>query len=227
MKTTILFSVILFYCGSVQSQENDNELSPEEYACGWELLFDGHTLNGWKAYGGDVPKTWMVSENSIYCNGTRPADHIMTVGEYRDFDLKFDWKIQENGNSGVFYRLREGRPWGMLAGFEYQIQDETDNLSKKSTGSIYDVYAPSDDKQVNPAMQWNSGRIRVSRGFVTHWVNGKIVLHCELFSDEWNEKVSESKFKDNQYFGKSPFGHISFQNHGTQVWYKNIKILRL
>jgi hypothetical protein len=76
-------------------------------------------------------------------------------------------------------------------------------------------------------MQWNSGRIRISKGLVTHWVNGVIVMQCQLYSDDWNKKVSESKWKDNKYFGKSPFGHIDLQNHGAMVWYKNIKILRL
>ncbi len=221
--------MISIFALSVKSQEKDNTLNPEEFAQGWELLFDGLTLNGWKAYNGDVPQTWSVDENSIFCNGAIEGDDIMTVEKFYDFDLKFDWKIPENGNSGVIYRTREGKQWGKpyQTGAEYQVFGEKENFNKNSVGSLYDVYAPSTGKKVNPAMQWNSGRIRVSKGLITQWVNGLIVLKCQLNSDEWNQKVAESKWKDNKFYMKSPFGHIDLQNHGSKVWYKNIKILRL
>lgn len=230
MKTIICISVFVFIFFPLYSQEKiDNELTPEEFSEGWVLLFNGENLNGWKAYNGDTPKSWNVNENSIYCDGTRGAGDIMTIEKFNDFDLKFDWKIEENGNSGVIYRVREGKQWNRpyLTGFEYQVHDEKDNFSKNSVGSIYDVYAPSQNKKVNPAMNWNSGRIRISHGFITHWVNEVIVVQCELFSDDWYEKVNESKWKGNEYYGKSSFGHIDFQNHGNKVWFKNIKILKL
>jgi hypothetical protein len=227
MKQIILSAVIIFFSFYVQSQ--DNQLTPEEFAEGWVLLFDGETLNGWKAYNGHTPKTWSVNENSIYCDGSKGGDDLMTIEHFGDFDLKFEWKIEEKGNSGVIYRAREGKQWGQpyLTGPEYQVHDETENFSKTSVGSVYDVYAPSKNKKVNSAMQWNSGRIRIINGLLTHWVNGDIVVQCKINSDEWNKKVAESKWKDNRYYAKSPFGHIDFQNHGYRVWFKNVKILRL
>ncbi len=229
MKKTILISITVFLAFSLQSQEKENILTPEEFANGWELLFDGETLNGWKAFNGDEPKTWKVDENAIYCDGSKGGDDIMTVEAFGDFDLKFEWKIQENGNSGVIYRVREGKQWKRpyLTGPEFQVFDDPGKVDKNSTGSFYDVYAPSKDTKVKPAMQWNSGRIRISNGLVTHWVNEVMVLQCQLHSKEYNAKVAESKWKNNPYFGKSPFGHIDFQNHGSQVWYKNIKIRKL
>jgi hypothetical protein len=229
MKKSILVLVSLVLSISLFSQEKDNTLTPEEFAAGWELLFDGETLNGWKAYNGDVPKTWKVSENAIYCTGEKGGDDIMTVESFADFDLKFDWKIEKNGNSGVIYRTREGKQWQKpyLTGPEYQVYDDPDSFGKTSTGSFYDVYETSTEKKLNPAMEWNSGRIRISNNLVTHWVNGVIVMQCQLYSEDWNQHVAESKWKNNPYFGKSPFGHIDFQNHGNQVWYKNVKILRL
>ena len=227
MKQIILITAVLFFSFFVNAQ--DNQLSPEEFSEGWELLFDGETLKGWKAYNGDAPETWKVDENSVFCDGSKGGDDIMTVEKFGDFDLKFEWKIEEKGNSGVIYRAREGQQWSKpyLTGPEYQVFAETDNFSKTSVGSVYDVYAPSDNKKVNPAMQWNTGRIRISHGLLTHWVNGEIVVQCMLYSDEWNARVADSKWKDNKYFGKSPFGYIDFQNHGSKVWFKNIKILRL
>jgi len=213
----------------VLSQEEENILTPEEFAAGWELLFDGKTLDGWKAYNGDEPVTWMVKDNAIYCNGNRGGDDLVTVESFADFDLKFEWKIVENGNSGVIYRTREGKQWRKphQTGPEFQVHDEAGKFDKNSTGSLYDVYATSTAKEVNKAMEWNTGRIRISNNLVTHWVNGKIVMQCQMHSDDWNEKVAVSKWKDNPYFGKSPFGHIDFQNHGHEVWYRNVKILRL
>jgi expansin (peptidoglycan-binding protein) len=228
-KITLTYLTILLIGTPLFSQEQDNTLNPEEFAAGWELLFDGETLDGWKAYNGDEPETWMVKDNAIYCNGTKGGDDLMTVGSFADFDLKFEWKIVKNGNSGVIYRTREGRQWSKphLTGPEYQVHDEAGKFDKLSTGSLYDVYATSGDKEVNPAMEWNTGRIRISNNLVTHWVNGKIVMQCQMHSDDWNAKVADSKWKDNPYFAKSPFGHIDFQNHGSEVWYRNVKILRL
>lgn len=229
MKTIIFISVTFLFSISVMAKEKDNALTPEEFAAGWELLFDGESLNGWKAYNGAEPKSWSVNDNAIYCDGSKGGNDIMTIKSFGDFDFKFHWRIEENGNSGVIYRVREGKQWGQpyLTGPEYQVYDHQDKFDNKSVGSLYDVYPTSRDKKVNPAMEWNSGRIRISKGLVTHWVNGVIVMQCQLYSDDWNEKVAASKWKDNPYFGKSPFGHIDFQNHGANVWYKNIKIRKL
>lgn len=228
MKTTIIYVIFLFLPVSIFAQEAENSLTPEEFEQGWELLFDGKTLTGWKAYNGDIPKSWSVKDNAIYCDGKKGND-LMTVDAFEDFDFTFMWKIPNKGNSGVIYRVREGEQWRQpyQTGAEYQVFGENENFSKTSVGSLYDVYPPSTEKMVNPAMEWNSGRIRISNGMITHWVNGKIVLQCQIGTDDWKAKVADSKWKDNPFFMKSSFGHIDFQNHGSEVWYKNIKIRRL
>jgi hypothetical protein len=229
MKKSLLSIAFLSMAILLTGQDKDNTLSPEEFAEGWELLFDGESLKGWKAYNGAEPKTWKVEEGAIYCDGTKGGDDLMTVESFGDFDLKFEWKIPEDGNSGVIYLTREGKQWSQpyLTGLEYQVFGEKENFSNTSVGSIFDVYAPSTAKKLNPPMEWNSGRIRVSEGTVTHWVNGKVVLQCQLHSEDWNARVDASKWKKHVYYGKSPFGHIDFQNHGHEVWYKNVKINQL
>jgi hypothetical protein len=102
MKTAILFPAILFLPILLHSQEKNNILTTEEFAAGWELLFDGETLKGWKAYNGDAPKTWNVDENSIHCDGTNGGDDIMTVETFGDFDLMFAWKYRKMGIAGSF-----------------------------------------------------------------------------------------------------------------------------
>lgn len=228
MKSTNLFFLFLFTI-SLSAQEKDNILTPEEFEQGWELLFDGKSLKGWKAYNGDAPRSWSVNDNAIYCDATKGNDDLMTVEVFEDFDFKFQWRISDKGNSGVIYRVREGDQWKQpyQTGAEYQVYGETENFSKTSVGSLYDVYPPSSDKIVNPAMEWNSGRIRIENRLITHWVNEVIVLQCKIGSDDWKAKVADSKWSDNPYFMKSSFGHIDFQNHGSEVWFKNIKILRL
>lgn len=230
MKRTFLIFTIAVLGISISAQETDNQLTPEEFAAGWELLFDGATLEGWKAYNGDQPQSWTVDNNSIHCKGVKGGDDIMTMETFTDFDLKFTWKIEKEGNSGVIYRVREGKQWRRpyLTGPEYQVfDDDPGKFDKHSTGAMYDVFATSTDKKLNPAMEWNTGRIRVSENLVTHWVNGKIVMQYTMYSDEWFRQVAASKWENQPYFGKSPFGHIDFQNHGSKVWYKNVKIRRL
>ena len=84
------------------------------------------------------PKSWKVDEHAIFCDGTKEGDDIMTIEKFGDFDLKFEWKIQEKGNSGVIYRVREGKQWGKpyQTGPEYQVFDDTCRFDKNSTGSF-------------------------------------------------------------------------------------------
>ena len=229
MKTTNLFLLLFLFSISLSGQQNDNTLTPQEFEQGWELLIDGKSLNGWKAYNDDTPKSWSVKDNAIYCDVSKGSDDLMTVNAFDDFDFKFQWRIPEKGNSGVIYRVREGDQWKRpyQTGAEYQVYGENGDFSKTSVGSLYDVYPPSENKKTNPAMDWNTGRIRIENGSITHWVNEVIVLQCQIGSDDWKEKVANSKWRDNPFFMKSSFGHIDFQNHGSEVWFRNIKIRRL
>lgn len=235
-KTSLLISAALLCTLSLSAQQanqktdvKDNTLTPEEFAEGWELMFDGSTLNGWKAYNGNAFKAWSINDNALHCEPAKGGEDIFSIDCFGDFDLKFDWKIEKSGNSGVIYMSREGQQWSRpyQTGPEFQVFDDAASFDKNSVGSLYDVYPPYKNRKLNPAMEWNSGRIRLSKGVITHWVNGEIVMQCKLYSDDWNTRVAKSKWKDDPYFGKSPFGHIDFQNHGSKVWYKNIKIHRL
>jgi hypothetical protein len=227
MNLKVLFAIILFCSISSNAQENNNRLSPQELANGWELLFDGETLNGWRSYDEKNEIGWIVDEASLHYNGAKGVDDLMTAEMYGDFDFKFTWKTM--GNSGVIYRVRAENQWGRpyQTGPEFQVHDDAGEFNKNSTGSFYDVIETSKDKKVLNYPAWNTGRIRLSNGLVTHWVNDVIVMQCELYSEAWNEKVAQSKWKNNPYYGKSPFGHIDFQNHGAKVWYKDLKIKKL
>lgn len=227
MKLKGLFALLLLCAISLTAQEQDNKLSPDELASGWELLFDGETLDGWRSYTKNREIGWVVDEASLHYAGEKGVDDLMTEEMYGDFDFKFTFRTE--GNSGVIYRARSEKQWGRpyQTGPEFQVHNDVGEFNKNSTGSLYDVYAPSEDKKLLPYPAWNTGRIRISNGLVTHWVNGVIVVQCEMYSEDWNERVANSKWKNNKYYGKSPFGHIDFQNHGAKVWYKNLKIKKL
>lgn len=204
-----------------------NTLTPAEEAAGWELLFDG-TLDGWKGYRrDDVPGGWTVEGDALAFTPGVEAGDLMTVDRYADFELVFEWRILEGGNSGVFYRATEAERAPYWTGPEYQILDNRRHADganpETSAGSNYALHAPAEDV-TRPVGEWNRARIVVSDAHVEHWLNEMKLLEYELWSDEWREIVATTKFVDWPGYGMARAGHIGLQDHGDPVWYRNIKI---
>jgi hypothetical protein len=155
---------------------------------------------------------------------------IMTAKEYGDFDFRFDWKIAEGGNSGVMYRVSVEKGPAYETGPEYQVLDNGKHRDGKSSltsaASLYALYPPAKDV-AKPAGEWNEGRIVVHGNHVTHYLNGEKVVDVELGSDDWNKKVAGSKFAAWKKFGVNKRGHIVLQDHGDEVWYRNVRIKEL
>ncbi len=207
---------------------NPNTLTDVEREAGWQLLFNGHDFTGWRGKGKDKQPGggWAVDDGKMH--HTKGGGDILTTDEFADFDLRFQWKVAEGANSGVFYRVSEqGEQNGAV---EYQILDNKRHGDGKnpitSAAAAYAVYPPSEDV-TRPAGEWNDGRI-VARGkHVEHYLNGTKVLEYEVGSDDWNERVAKSKFKNTKGFAEAPSGHVRFQDHGNEVWYRDIKVLPL
>ena len=195
------------------------------------LLFDGQTLNGWTTQKGEpVTKGWEVVDGTIHldiANGR--GGNILSDRDYGDFDLRFEWKISEGGNSGIKYRVKEFPGRGFL-GCEYQILDDEKHgdgkNEKTSTGSLYHVYAPT-NKHLNPPGQFNHSRVVVSNNYVQHWLNGILILTAQIGSPDWEEKVADSKFHDVEGFGLNQQGRIMLTDHSSEVWYRNIYLYEL
>ena len=207
-------------------------------------LFDGKSLTGWRGYkkadaGGS---RWAVQDGLLTLSpndgkDTRGERDIITVETFDLFDLSWDWKIAEGGNSGLKYFVLEDRDSAI--GHEYQMIDDARHPDAKigphrQTAAFYDVLAAPGTRPVKPAGEWNTSRVRVapSRAVagsarVTHYLNGVSVLEYELNSPELNAAIEKSKFKGIERFGKLQKGHILLQDHGNQVWFRNIKIQRL
>ena len=217
---------------------------------GYYVLFDGKTLFGWRGYDKDtVPGLWGIENGTLKLigSGTGEAQSInggdlIFAHKFKNFDLKFDWKVDKMTNSGVFILAREvkGEPIWYSAP-EYQILDNenhpdakaTENGNRKSA-SLYDMI-PAVPQNAKPYGQWNTGEIIVYDGSVFHFQNGKKVVEYHLWTPKWNELIANSKFKKGGDFplayifmtqvgGENREGYIGFQDHGDTVWYRNIRV---
>ena len=215
----------------------------------WKVLFDGKSLDAWRGLGIDtVPANWTIEGDCIR-NLNRlevptlpdgqfpPGRDLITVDKFENFELYFEWKITENGNSGVKYNVSEeistktgnGRH-GL--GFEYQMIDDTGpgykNVLKpfQFTGALYDLIPP-DNVTLNPVGEFNTSRIIVDGNHCEHWLNGTKVVEFEFGSAVLDSAYKESKFVAHPGFHEKRTGHIVLQNHSTDAWFRNIKIKEL
>ena len=209
-----------------------NTLEDFEVAAGWELLFDGTSLDGWRSYNQDTMNDgWAVVDGTLSRVGGG-GDIVYGARQYQDFDLRIEWKIEEGGNSGIFYRGEEGPQFNYIfkSAPELQVLDDDRHPDGRSTytssGSVYGLY-PAARGIVRPVGEWNSVRVLARGPHVEHWMNGVKIAEYELGSPEWVALVAGSKFVEYPDFGTSLRGYIGLQDHGSQVWYRNIKIREL
>jgi hypothetical protein len=233
-----LLLVVCFVLNTVTSCAADpplNSLTPEEKAAGWRLLFDGHSLAGWCAYGktggsAAIGAGWQVEDGLLKKKAGERGGDIITVETYSDFQLEWEWRIEQEGNNGVKYLVTESRP--AAPGHEYQMIDDQagrwrDLMPKHGTASFYDVLPAAPDKPVKSAGEWNLSRIVLRGSQVEHWLNGKKVLEYELNREALGPALEASKFKDFPDFGSKIRGHIMLTDHQDEAWFRNIKLLKL
>jgi hypothetical protein len=211
------------------SLAEDNALSPAERAAGWQLLFDGRTLEGWRGLKATAPGDgWAVLDGAIV--RTHPSGDLLTVGEYGDFELAIDWKVEDATNSGILYRVGLGEDFTYHTGPEYQILDNRkarDNRDPKHlAGALYDLVAPSRDV-TQPVGEWNQTRIVVRGWHIEHWLNGVKIVDVDLADPAGRSLIAGSKFKAMPRFATLIRGHIALQDHDDSVWYRNIRIREL
>ena len=205
----------------------------------WIVLFDGTSAKAFRGYKmGDFPnQSWKIEDGALAAQTGVPNIDFVTKESYKDFELVFEWKTSKGGNSGIFFHILEiaghesgnGNSPNWLNNFEMQIQDDVDfpdKEPKRSAGSLYDLIAPQ-HKKLKPVGEYNEMKLIVNHNHVEHWLNGTKIVTYEIGSDELNQLIHASKFKDNPDFGKSTDGLIMFQHHGQKVWFRNIKIKRL
>jgi hypothetical protein len=233
MKFLLFASILLLSSCS----ETHNTLTEKERSEGWQLLFDGKTTRGWHMYNGpDTLAGWTVEDGNLVAlgKGGDIGGDIITDQQYKNFELKWEWKIAPQGNSGAIYHVIESEVLGApyLTGPEYQLLDDLDFPHEvkdwQTTGADYAMYPADPDKKIiKPAETWNTSRIVFDNGDVQHWLNGEKVVEFEAWSDEWFDLKNSGKWGNISEYGLAKEGHICLQDHGSKAWFRNIKIREL
>jgi len=254
MKKVYLFGLLMMTAMVFMSCTNANKQSNASDAAdstevvsaadeGWISLFNGTDFTGWRGYNRtDMPSAWTIEDGAIKINGSgmgeagaKDGGDIIYDQKFKNFELTFEWKVSPGGNSGVFYLAQEieGKPIYESAP-EYQILDNERHPDAKlgkdgnrQSASLYDL-VPAVPQNAKPAGEWNTGGIMVYKGTVVHYQNGEPVVEYHLWTDAWKEMVANSKFKNWPEFlnagGENQEGYIGLQDHGDDVWFRNIKI---
>jgi type 1 glutamine amidotransferase len=209
-----------------------NTLTEAEKTAGWELLFDGSVPGSFRGYKepGFPGEGWAARNGTLYHAAGQGGPDLITREKYADFEFACEWKVAPGGNSGIMYRVAETDGPTYMTGPELQILDNERHPDSKSTktsaGALYGLVACAYDV-VRPAGQWNAVRIVVKGNHVEHWVNGWKVAQAELNSPEWDQLIKGTKFEPWKQFGRMPAGHVALQNHGDEVWFRDLKIRSL
>ncbi|MDR1895257.1 MAG: DUF1080 domain-containing protein [Prevotellaceae bacterium] len=215
---------------------------------GYITIFDG-TFNGWRGYDKDkVPGQWTVDDGAIKFNGKgggeaqeKDGGDLIFAYKFKNFELSIDWKVSKGANSGIFYLAQEikGQPI-YISSPEAQVLDNDNHPDAKlgedgnrKSSSLYDMI-PAKPQNAKPFGEWNNTKIMVYKGTVVHYQNGEVVLEYHLWTPQWTELLQKSKFSQqkwplafellNNVGGANRAGYIGIQDHGDDVWFRNIKV---
>ena len=219
---------------------------------GYYVIFDGKTFNGWRGYGKDhVPSKWTIDNGAIKFNGSGGGEaqdgdggDLIFTHKFKNFELEFEYKVDKGANSGVFYLAQEipGQPI-FISAPEYQVLDNANHPDAKlgvdgnrQSASLYDMI-PAKPQNAKPFGEWNTAKIMVYNGTVVHYQNGEQVLEYHLWTPQWKEMLDKSKFSKEKWpeaydllincGGENHEGYIGLQDHGDNVWFRNIRVKEL
>ena len=213
-------------------------------------MFDGKTLNGWRGYDReDVPAAWIVDDGAIHIKGSgngeagaKDGGDLIFAHKFSNFELEFEWKVDKGANSGVFIMIQEveGQP-SYISAPEYQVLDNENHPDAKlgkdgnrKSSSLYDMI-PAKPQNAKPFGEWNKGKIMCYKGTVVHYLNSdEPVVEYHLWTPQWKEMLDNSKFSKDKWplayelllncGGANKEGFIGFQDHGDDVWFRNITV---
>jgi len=230
--TVAAVAMAFLFVGKSVSGQDLNKLTSKEKKEGWQLLFDGKSIEKWRCYKMDKVQGWSVEDGVMTALGLPDGQggDIVTREKFQDFELYLEWKVEQNSNSGVFFHVVEGEQYETvyMTGPEYQLLDDVGfhQNPKNMSASNYDMEAPKFG-QVKTLDDWNKTRIIVKGSHVEHWLNDRKVVEYELWSPKWVEQKNASKWKDVEGYGKFKDGFIALQDHGGITHFRNLKIRRL
>ena len=213
-------------------------------ADGFTNLLAGNSTAGWHSYGKQTAgKAWKVEDGILHFDAaskktfsTPEGGDLVTNEEYENFHLKLDWRISPKGNSGIIFYIKEDPQYteSWNTGLEMQVLDNgtpgaeghpDGKIKSHRAGDLYDLIISKE--VVKPAGEWNTAEIVSNKGKLDFYLNGEHTLSTTLWNEEWKALVAKSKFKDMPVFGTVKKGKIALQDHGDDVWYRNIRIKQL
>ncbi|TCC88324.1 3-keto-disaccharide hydrolase [Pedobacter hiemivivus] len=231
MKKYILSAIVLtaLFGGSAAQAQSGKK--------GFTKLFDGKTTKGWHTYGKTTAGAkWKIEEGALHFDpkgDSNGGGDLVTDNEYSNFHLKIDWKIAPKGNSGIIYYVKEDPAkyhQTYSTGLEMQVLDNDGHkdgkIPKHRSADLYDLIKSSSEP-VKPLGEWNTAEIICKDGKLEHYLNGVKVVSTTLWDDNWKSLVAGSKFGSWADWGTYKSGKIALQDHGDEVWYRNIMIKQL
>jgi len=241
-------------CQSSEKEENKTEkmevkkhntLTDAEKQEGWKLLFDGENSDGWRGYQKEnFPAAWNIEDGTLHIQGSgrgeagaKDGGDIIYDKKFADFHLKLQWKVSKVGNSGIFYRGRELDEYDFIwkTAPEMQVLDninhpdaEKGKNGNRKSGSLYDLI-PAEPQNAKPHGEWNTAEVIAKGKDILHIQNGDTVVHYTIGSERMQELIADSKWPGiNPDWGNIAMkGYIGLQDHGDDVWFRNIKIKEL
>lgn len=228
---------VLLSCSSQNKTTMQTSESNNAAANGWTPLFDGKTTQGWHSYNKTgVGGAWKAENGVLHFDASakkagQQGGDIVTDQEFDNFHLKLEWKISPGGNSGVIFYTKEDSQYGAMwhTGPEMQILDNTAHsdakIIKHRAGDLYDLITAKE--AVKPVGEWNLAEIVANNGKLDFYLNGQHTLSTTMWDEAWRQMIAGSKFKDMAAFGTIKKGKIGLQDHGDDVWFRNIVIKRL
>jgi len=177
---------------------------------GFESIFDGKSLDGWKNGG-----NWAVVNGEI-ARVKKGGSLIYSKAKVPDdFELRFDWKVAKGCNSGVYYRPGQ---------YEYQLLDNANSPygenPRQSAASLFFGVAPTKDI-VKPFGEWNEGRIVCKGTVIQHWLNGEKVIDFDYTDPRWKTEIELLRVRGADLSKRG--SNISLQDHGADVWFRNLR----
>lgn len=221
-------------------------------ADGWITLFDGKSFNGWRGYTQDnVPQAWEIDDNAIHIKGSgageagaKDGGDLIFAHKFKNYEFEFEWRVAKGSNSGILYMIQEVKDQpSYISAPEYQILDNQNHPDAKlgkdgnrQSASLYDMI-PAKPQNSKKFGEWNKGKIMCYKGTVVHYQNDEPVVEYHLWTQQWKEMLDASKFSKEKWplayelllncGGENREGFIGLQDHGDDVWYRNITIKEL
>ncbi len=244
MRNKILFkaSILIFCfasflaCNSTKIAEKFNAVAQESSSSDtrgeWQSLFNGKNLEGWHVFNNqDTDGKWSAIDGTLFFDSSSDAEggDLVTDNDYENFEFALEWKISPCGNSGIFWGVQEDGKIDHTfhSAPEMQVLDNSCHPDAKikthRAGDLYDMIECSEEN-VKPAGEWNAIKIIADNGKYQFYQNGVNVVSFEMFNTKWDEMIEDSKFKGMEHFGKYRKGKFALQDHGNDVWFRDIKI---